>query len=71
MVNNFNPYIAQYFTKQKQPDQTMKFGKPREYNKRTIFFKNHAQNEVERLVPDLFLLLEKTFLRSESKWFAT
>ena len=37
----------------------MKFGKSIEYNKRTFFFKNHAQNEAERLVPDLFLLFKK------------
>ena len=29
--------------------QTMKFGQVMEYNKR-----NHAENETERLVPDLF-----------------
>ena len=26
---------------------------------KTFFFKNHAENETERLVPDLFLFLKK------------
>ena len=30
-----------------------------EYNKINIFFKNYAENEVGRLVPDLFLLFKK------------
>ena len=33
----------------------MKFGQLIEYNKRNIFLKNHAQNVVEKLVPDPFL----------------
>ena len=37
----------------------MKFGQSIEYNKRKVFFKNHAQNEAQRLVPDLFLLFRK------------
>ena len=37
--------------------QTMKFGQVIEYNKRTISFKNRAENEARRLVPDLFLFL--------------
>ena len=32
----------------------MKFGQLIEYNKRNIFFENHAENEAGRLVPDLF-----------------
>ena len=35
-------------------NQTMKFGQVIEYNKRNIFVNNHAKNEVDRLVPDLF-----------------
>ena len=38
---------------------TMKFGQPIEYNKKKFFFKNEAQNEAERLVPDLFLFFKK------------
>ena len=38
----------------------MKFGKFIEHNK-IFFFKNHAENEAGRLVPDLFLFsLKKT-----------
>ena len=37
----------------------MKFGRLVDYNKRNIFFKNNAENEVGRLVPDLFLFLVK------------
>ena len=37
----------------------MKPGQLIEYNKRKIFFKNHAQNEAERLVPDLILFYKK------------
>ena len=33
----------------------MKFGQLIEYNIRNIFLKNHAQNMVEKLVPDSFL----------------
>ena len=40
-------------------NQAMKFGQSIEYNKRKFFFKNHAQNEAERLVPDLFLFFKK------------
>ena len=32
----------------------MKFGQLREYNMRNVFFKNHAENEAGRLLPDLF-----------------
>ena len=32
----------------------MKFGQVTEYNKRNIFVNNHAKNEVDRVVPDLF-----------------
>ena len=33
----------------------MTFGQLIEYNKRNSFFKNYVENEVVRLVPDLFL----------------
>ena len=36
----------------------MKPGQLIEYNKRKIFFKNYAENESGRLVPDLFLFFE-------------
>ena len=37
----------------------MKLGEIIEYNKRNIFFKNYAENEAGRLVPDLFLFFKK------------
>ena len=46
----------------------MKFGQSVEYNKRQIFFKNYAQNEAEKLVPDFFLFFKKAFVRNKSKW---
>ena len=36
----------------------MKHGQLTEYNKRNIFFKNYAENEARRLVPDLFLFFK-------------
>ena len=44
---------------QSKDNQTMKLGQLIVYNKRNNFLKNYAENEVERLVPDLFLFLEK------------
>ena len=37
----------------------MKFGQVIEYNKRNTFLQNHAENEAERLVPDMFLFFKK------------
>ena len=39
----------------------MEIGQVIEYNnwKGRFFFKNHSENEAERLVPDLFLLFKK------------
>ena len=36
----------------------MKFGQFIEYNKTNIFFKNNAEAETGRLVPDLFLFFK-------------
>ena len=33
------------------------------YNEEIFFLKNHAENEVEMLVPDLFLFLKKLYIR--------
>ena len=33
----------------------MKLGQVREYKTKNPFFKNHAENEAERLVADLFI----------------
>ena len=35
----------------------MEFDQLIEYNKKNIFFKNHAENEAGRLVPDLLLFI--------------
>ena len=40
-------------------NQTMKFGQFMKYKVRNFFFKKHGENEVGRLVPDLFLFLKK------------
>ena len=40
-------------------NQTMKFGQLIECNVVIFFFKNHAENEARRLVPDLFLFLKR------------
>ena len=40
-------------------NQIMKFSQLIEYNKRNIFFKNHAENEAGMLVPDPFLFFRK------------
>ena len=37
----------------------MKFGLSIEDNKMKFFFKYHAKNEVERLIPDLFWFFKK------------
>ena len=37
----------------------MKFGRLIEHPKRNIFFKNYAENEAGKLIPDHFLVFEK------------
>ena len=37
----------------------MKFGQLIEYPKRNIFFKNYADNEAGKLVPDRFLFFKR------------
>ena len=37
----------------------MKFGQLIEYDKIIFFFKNYAESEAKRLVPDLFLFFKK------------
>ena len=41
---------------------TMKFGQVLAYNKKKIFFKNHAENKAVRPVPDLFFFLKILYL---------
>ena len=48
---------------QSKGNQTMKFGQLIEYKKRNSFFKNYAENEVRRLVSDLFLFFKKINMR--------
>ena len=43
---------------QSKDNQTMKLGQLTEYNKKIIFFENHAENETEKLVSDLFLFFK-------------
>ena len=35
-----------------------------------MFFKNHAENETKRLVPDIFLFFKKTLYEVKKKWSA-
>ena len=41
----------------------MKFGQLIEYNKKNFFFKNHAENDAGRVVPDFFLLYKKALCK--------
>ena len=56
-TNNCNIYIAECLTK--KGNQSIKFGTLIEI----FFFKNYAENEAGRLVPDLFLFLKKPSMR--------
>ena len=40
---------------QSKDNQAMKFGQLLEYNKKYFFFKNYAENEAGKLVPNLFI----------------
>ena len=53
-----SPYISQ-----SKGNQTMKFGQLIEYKKIIFFFKNHAENEVRRQVPDFFLFFKKALFK--------
>ena len=44
---------------QRKGNQTMKSRQLIEYDKRNNFLENYAENEAGRLVPDLFLFIEK------------
>ena len=46
----------------------MKFGQLYNITWEIFFFKKHAENEVGRLVPDLFF--RKSFIGDKSKWSA-
>ena len=47
----------------------MKLGQLVKYNKRNIFFKNCKENEEGRLVPDLFLFIEKALSKRSAAKF--
>ena len=44
---------------QSKGNQAMKVGQSIEYNPEIFLFKNYAENETGRLVPELFLFFEK------------
>ena len=46
--------------------QGMEFGKLLKYKVRNISFKTHAENEAERLVPDLFLFFIKALCKVQA-----
>ena len=46
--------------------QGMEFGKLVKDKVRNISFKNHAENEAERLVPDLFLFFIKALYKVQA-----
>ena len=48
-------------------NQTMKFGQLIEQEKYIFFFKHHAENKAEKLVPDHFLFFSKSFILGNSK----
>ena len=48
-------------------NQTMKFGQLIEQEKYFFFFKHHAENKAEKLVPDHFLFFSKSFILGNSK----
>ena len=41
-------------------NQTIKFGQLIEYPREIIFFKNYAENDAWKLVPDRFLFFQKS-----------
>ena len=46
-------------TSKSKDNNTMKFDQLIEYDAKNVFFKNHAENEAGKLVPDLFLFFKK------------
>ena len=65
-TNKCKTHVAQYLTKW---NQSMKIVQLIGYNKRNFFFKNHAEKEERRLVPDLFLFFKKA-IWGKSKSYA-
>ena len=54
LTNNYNAHIAQYLTKERQPDNEIW-----SVNTEIFFFKNHPKNVVGRRAPHLFLTFKK------------
>ena len=50
---------------QSKGNETIKFGQLIEYNKISIFKKNHAENETRRLVPVLFMFYKKALYEAK------
>ena len=50
-----------------EDNQTTKFGQLIEYNMSNNFLKNYAENEAERLVPDLFFCFKKAFASQQKR----
>ena len=46
----------------------MKFVWLIQYSEEIIFFQNHAENELEILVQDLFLFFKKSIKQGKRKW---
>ena len=65
MKTNILPNISRI-----KANETMKFGQLTNIPKEIIFFKNYAQHEVGKLVPNNFLFL-KSFILGKSKWSAS
>ena len=58
LTNNCNTHMLNI--SRSESKQRMKFCQLIEYNKRYVFFfKNHAENEAKKLVPDVFLFFKK------------
>ena len=41
-----------------------------EYNKKIVFFKNHGENEIERVVSEVSLIFEKALYDVKAKYTA-
>ena len=65
LVNKQLKYTYSNISRSKS-SQAMKFGQVIEYNKTDFFFKKHAENEAERLVPDLLLFFRKALYEVEA-----
>ena len=50
-----------------EDNQTTKSGQLIEYNVSNNFLKNYAENEAERLVPDLFFAFKKAFVSQQKR----